>query len=498
VARDRYRQAKETKRGGKGGRESERLIVPVKRGNSPRGDPAEGRGRRDAEPSKGKMMETSNSASVSTKLRRIAKLAREMPGVKLNTLAHHIDMDWMLEAFRRTRKDGAVGVDGQTAREYAADLEENLRSLINRAKSGRYRAPAVRRVHIPKGKGRETRPIGIPTFEDKVLQRAVVMVLEAVYEQDFLDCSYGFRPGRSAHQALDVLWRELMAVSGGWVIEVDVRKFFDSVDRAHLRTFLSQRVRDGVLLRLIGKWLNAGVLESGDVSYSGTGTPQGGVISPILANVFLHEVVDVWFKHTVKPRLMGRARLIRYADDMLMVFGREDDARRVLAVLPKRFEKYGLTLHPEKTRLVKFRRPRSDERKGGPRGPRPGTFDLLGFTHYWGRTRRGGWAVKRKTAADRFSRALSRIARWCRRHRHLKVREQWKALSRKLTGHFGYYGITGNTKALDCFRFRVKRVWRKWLSRRSQTAFIAWDRFALLERRYPLPPARLAHPMRVT
>jgi RNA-directed DNA polymerase len=498
VARDRYRQAKETKRGGKGGRESERPIVPVKRGNPPRGDPAEGRGRRDAEPSKGKMMETSGSAIVSTKLRRIAKLAREMPGVALNTLAHHIDMDWMREAFRRTRKDGAVGVDGRTARDYAANLEENLRSLIDRAKSGRYRAPAVRRVHIPKGKGRETRPLGIPTFEDKVLQRAVVMVLEAVYEEDFLDCSYGFRPGRSAHQALDVLWHELMDVSGGWVIEIDVRKFFDSVDRAHLRAFLRRRVRDGVLLRLIGKWLNAGVLESGNVSYPEAGTPQGGVISPLLANVFLHEVVDMWFEHTVRPRLQGRARLIRYADDMLMVFGREDDARRVLAVLPKRFEKYGLTLHPEKTRLVKFRRPRSGDRKGGPRGPRPGTFDLLGFTHYWGRTRRGGWAVKRKTAADRFSRALSRIAMWCRTHRHLTVREQWRALCRKLTGHFGYYGITGNSGALDDFRYCVKRVWRAWLSRRSQTAHVAWDRFALLEQRYPLPPARLARPLRVT
>ncbi len=444
------------------------------------------------------MAETSGSPTISTKLRRIAELAREMPGVSLNTLAHYIDMDWMLEAYRRTRKDGAVGVDGQTAREYEADLEENLRSLIERAKSGRYKAPPVRRVHIPKGKGTETRPIGIPTFEDKVLQRAVVMVLEAVYEQDFQDCSYGFRPGRSAHQALDALWHELMEVSGGWVLELDVRKFFDSMDHAHLRQFLRQRVRDGVLLRLIGKWLNAGVLEKGCITHPETGTPQGGVISPLLANIFLHEVVDVWFEQTVKPRLKGRARLIRYADDMLMVFAREDDARRVLEVLPKRFEKYGLTLHPEKTRLVKFNRPRPSDRKGGPGGPRPGTFDLLGFTHYWGRTRRGGWAVKRKTAADRFSRALRAIALWCRTNRHLKVREQWKALCRKLTGHFGYYGITGNSKALDVFRFRAKRVWRKWLSRRSQTAQIAWDRFALLEARYPLPPARLAHPLRVT
>ena len=293
----------------------------------------------------------------------------------LTTLAHHIDLDWMREAFRLTRKDGAVGVDGQTARDYEANLEVHLRSLVERAKSGLYKAPPVRRVYIPKGKGDDLRPLGIPTFEDKVLQRAVVMVLEPAYEQDFLDCSYGFRPGRSAHQALDALWHELMAVSGGWVIEVDIRKFFDSMDHGALRDVLRKRVRDGVLLRLIGKWLNAGVLESGSVVHPGTGTPQGGVISPLLANIFLHEVVDVWFERTVKPRLRGRARLVRYADDMVMVFGREDDARRVFAVLPKRFERHGLRLHPEKTRLVRFGRPRSDDPDGGRRGHRPGTFD---------------------------------------------------------------------------------------------------------------------------
>ena len=444
------------------------------------------------------MAETSGSRAISTRLRRIAELARAMPGAALTTLAHHIDLDLMREAYRLTRKDGAVGVDGQTARDYEADLDANLRSLVERAKSGLYKAPPVRRVYIPKGKGSDLRPLGIPTFEDKVLQRAVVMLLEPVYEQDFLGCSYGFRRGRSAHQALDALWHETMDVSGGRVIEVDIRKFFDSMNHGALRDVLRKRVRDGVLLRLIGKWLNAGVLEQGRVTHPETGTPQGGVISPLLANIFLHEVVDVWFEHAVKPRLKGRARLIRYADDMLMVFGREDDARRVFAVLPKRFEKYGLTLHPEKTRLVEFNRPRSGDRDGGRQGRRPGTFDLLGFTHYWGRTRSGGWAVKRKTASDRFSRALVAIGRWCRANRHLAVREQWRALCQKLRGHFGYYGITGNSRALDCFRLRVKRLWQQWLSRRSQTAHVAWARFALLERRYPLPPARLALPLRVT
>src|SRR6202030_3743146 len=239
--------------------------------------------------------------------RRIAELAHSAPELAVTTLAHHLDLAWMREAYRRTRKDGATGVDGQSAQQYAERLEENLRSLLERAKAGTYRAPPVRRVHIPKGSGAETRPIGIPTFEDKVLQRAVAMVLEAVYEQDFLDCSYGFRPGRSAHQALDALWKEAMDMGGGWVLEVDIRKYFDSLDHGHLREILRRRVHDGVLLRLIGKWLNAGVLEDGSVSYPDAGTPQGGVISPLLANIFLHEVLDVWFDREVKPRLRGKA-----------------------------------------------------------------------------------------------------------------------------------------------------------------------------------------------
>jgi group II intron reverse transcriptase/maturase len=233
----------------------------------------------------GTMTETPSSTNISTKLDRIAEQARQAPELAFTTLAHHIDIDWLREAYRRTRKDGATGVDGQTAAEYAANLESNLQSLLDRAKSGTYRAPAVRRVHIPKGDGSQTRPIGIPTFEDKVLQRAVAMVLEAVYEQDFFDGSYGFRPGRSAHQALEVLQHEAVCMAGGWVLEVDIRKFFDTLDHAHLRELLRRRVRDGVLLRLIGKWLNAGVMESGELSYPDAGTPQGGVVSPLLANV---------------------------------------------------------------------------------------------------------------------------------------------------------------------------------------------------------------------
>jgi RNA-directed DNA polymerase len=444
-------------------------------------------------PLEGKMPGTPSPDPISTRRQRIAELARDSPQAAFTTLAHHIDIDWLTEAFLRTRKDGAVGVDGQTAQDYAADLEGNLRSLLDRAKSGRYQAPPVRRVHIPKGTGPETRPIGIPTFEDKVLQRAVAMVLEAVYEQDFLDCSYGFRPGRSAHQALDALWHRLMEVRGGWVLEIDIRKLFDTLDHRHLHAILRRRVRDGVLLRLIGKWLKAGVLEDGCVTHPESGSPQGGVISPALANAYLHEVLDTWFERTVKPRLKGRASLIRYADDAVLVFEREGDARRVLDVLPKRFGKYGLTLHPEKTRLVPFQRPWPDARTGADRGERPGTFDFLGFTHHWGRTRTGSWAVKRKTARSRFRRSLRSIALWCREHRHLPIREQWVALTAKLRGHFAYYGITGNTRSLGSFRYHVRRAWHKWLSRRSDKARIPWERLSGLERRYPLPPARLGH-----
>jgi RNA-directed DNA polymerase len=357
------------------------------------------------------MAETSSSITVSTKLERIAKLAREMPHAALTTLAHHIDMDWLREAYRRTRKNGATGVDRQTAEEYASRLEQNLRSLLERVQSGNYVAPPVRRVHIPKSDGSQTRPIGIPTFEDKVLQRAVAMVLEAVYEQSFLDCSYGFRPGRSAHQALRLVQSQTVKMAGRWVLEVDIRKFFDTLDHGQLRDIARKRVRDGVLLRLVGKWLNAGVMEDGAIAYPDTGTPQGGVISPLLANIYLHEVLDEWFAREAVPRLIGRAVLIRYADDVVIIFSNEQDARRVGDVLPKRFAKYGLTLHPEKTRLVDFRRP--DRREvpfsdsSGARS-RPETFDLLGFTHYWAKSRKRYWVVKQKTGKDRLRRSQAR------------------------------------------------------------------------------------------
>jgi group II intron reverse transcriptase/maturase len=435
------------------------------------------------------MTETQGSTIVSTRLERIAKLAKERPDVALTTLAHHIDVEWLREAYRRTRKDGAVGIDGQSAEQYAERLEGNLTTLLERAKAGTYRAPPVRRVHIPKGDGSQTRPIGIPTFEDKVLQRAVAMVLEAVYEQSFHDFSYGFRPARSAHQALEALRSATMSMKGGWVVEVDIKQFFDTLDHSCLREILHQRVRDGVLLRLIGKWLNAGVLEGKTLEYPDEGTPQGGVISPLLANIYLHEVLDEWFVRDVRPRLKGSATLVRYADDFVFVCEQKSDATRILDALPKRFGKYGLTLHPDKTRLVEFTRPDRDSDGGDDDGP--GTFNLLGFTHYWARSLKGNNVVKRKTAKDRFRRALRRIYEWCRWNRHVPVAKQHATLKKKLDGHYRYYGLPTNALALKNFRYRVMLAWWKWLSRRSQKARLSKSAMLRLLARYPLPDPRI-------
>jgi RNA-directed DNA polymerase len=431
-----------------------------------------------------------NPKIVSTKQERIATLARQSPQMSFTSLAYLMDLPWLLEAYHRTRKNGATGVDGQTWHAYGKNLETNLQSLLDRAKSGRYTAPPVKRVHIPKaGSPTQKRPIGIPTLEDKVLQRAVVMLLEPIYEQDFVEGSYGFRPGRGAHQALERLWKETMTVQGGWVLEVDISKFFDTLDHGHLRQFVQHRVQDGVLLRLIGKRLNAGVMESGQISYPEAGSPQGGVVSPLLANVYLHYVLDTWFEREVQPRLAGRAYLIRYADDFVIGFTDEKDAQRVKDVLPKRFGRYGLKIHPEKTRLVRFTKPKDRDNSSG----KPESFDLLGFTHYWGRSLRGNWVVKRKTSTSRLSRGLRAINEWCRNHRHDSLAEQQQALSQKLRGHCGYYGITGNSQCLSAFRLWLVRTWRRWLSRRNRERGMTWDRFNRLLQQYPLPAAVVIH-----
>lgn len=428
--------------------------------------------------------------NVSTKQQRIAALARQRPEGSFTSLNHYLDVDWLREAYRRLRKDSAPGYDGQTVADYGKELESNLASLLERAKSGTYCAPPVRRVHIPKGRGSETRPIGMPTTEDKLLQRAVAMLLEPIDEQDVLDCSYGFRPSRSAHGALKTLWSQCMTGGITWILDLDISKFFDTLEPSHLRSFLQHRVRDGVITRLIGTWLNAGVLEQGVLTYPEAGTPQGGSISPLLSNVYLHDVLDQWFAQEVQPRLRGRAFIIRFADDAVMGFELKEDAERVLTVLPKRFGKYGLTIHPDKTQLVAFGRP------SGTQGEKPGTFDFLGFTHYWGKSHRGKWIIRQKTARQRLSRGLKRIDEWCHRHRHEPVVEQHRELCQKIRGHYAYDGITGNGLWLKKFNQGVRRIWQKWLHRRSRTSSdMPWDRFVRLMERYRFPPISIVHPV---
>lgn len=425
---------------------------------------------------------------ISTRLKRIAKISRERPEMRWTTLGHHLDSQLLGMAFARLKRSRAAGVDGQSVEQFGKHLARNLARLEKELKSGNYKAPPVRRVEIPK-EGKRTRPIGIPTVEDAVAQGAVSIVLNAVYEQDFLDCSYGFRPGRSAHQVLQRLWLELTKRKGGYVLDLDIKGFFDNLDHEHLRTFLGQRVGDGIIQRLVGKWLKAGVMVDGRRVTQEKGSPQGGTISPILANLYLHEVLDKWAIGEVKPRMRGEFVWLRYADDAVGVFTERSDAERVMRVLPKRLGKYGLELHAEKTRLLPFRRPDLS----GP-DSQPGTFDLLGFSHFWGKSRTGKWTIQRKTAKKRFTRSLKAVAVWCKENRHLPVKLQYSNLSSKLLGHYGYYGLTGNYRALARYRYTVERIWMKWLGRRSQMARRGrWTRFKKVVNKFPLPPPRIVH-----
>lgn len=455
-------------------------------------DPLKGRGGRIVDPLGGKVAGRSSPTSTSTKLRRVARLSRERPEMVWTTLNHLIDIELLQEAYRLVRKDGAVGVDHVTAEQYAQNLTSNLECLLRRFKDGSYHAPPVRRIYIPKERGAE-RPIGIPTFEDKLLQRAVMMVLEAVYEEDFLDCSYGFRRGRSPHKALHSLRDGLMGMNGGFVLEIDIRSFFDEIDHTVLRTILDCRIRDGVIRRAIGKWLRAGVFEKGEHRQSDRGSPQGGVISPLLANVMLHSVLDVWFRDMVCPRLRGMAFMVRFADDAVLAFEHEDDAQRVHAVIGRRFERFGLRLQEEKTRLVGFKRPTlgGSRRRGDSIGPR--TFDFLGFTHLWARSRRGRNVIKRQTSRTRLSRGLRAVSTWCRNSRHLPLVDQHRLLCRKLQGHYAYFGIRGNSHKVAGFARAVAAIWRRWIGRRSHAGKMQWARFSQIRGRFPLPPPRVVH-----
>jgi group II intron reverse transcriptase/maturase len=413
------------------------------------------------------------------------------------SLNHYLDYEWLYYAFEQTRKDGATGVDGQTAAEYAANLEQNLRSLIERIKLGSYQAPPTRRHYIPKSDGTQ-RGLGIPCFEDKVAQRAIVMLLEPIYEQEFMDCSYGFRPGRSAHQALRAVYQGIMEQGGRWVLDVDIRKYFDSIPFAELRGILGQRVTDGVVRKMIDKWLKAGVLDDGRLYYPDSGTPQGGVLSPLLSNIYLHQVLDRWFAVEVQPRLRGPSTLIRYCDDFVMLFAYKDDAERVLAVLGKRLGKYGLQLHPDKTRLVDFRYRPAARQEVTEDAKLATSFNFLGFTHVWVIGRWKKPIVRQTTAKDRFARTLKTFNQECRNMRHEPLREQHTRLCRKMRGHFAYFGISGNYSRLAMLRHHVARCWHKWLSRRSTKSKVNWAAFRRLLDVLPLPPPRIIHHYAVT
>ena len=421
---------------------------------------------------------------MSPSLRRLAHKAKEEPQTQFTAIAHLLTEEVYWAAWRRLKKGASTGVDGMTATAYAADLAGNLRDLQARVKAKQYHPQPVRRVQLPKDGG-GTRPIGIPTLEDKLVQGAVRIVLEAMYEQDFLPCSYGFRPQRSPHQALTALEQALVRQKVSYVLDIDIRRCFDRLDQAHLMRFVQHRVRDRSILRLLRCWLRAGVLEAGQVTVAETGTPQGGVISPLLANIYLHYVLDLWADRRMRKTLRGELVLVRYADDVIVGFQYRDDAEAFQQALAARLSQFGLELNTAKTRLLEFGRFAAE--RAARRGRKPETFDSLGFTHICGRTRRGAFRVRRKTSRKRLRRFLTATGRWCKVHRHMPVRDQWAILSAKLRGHYQYYGVAGNRNCLQAVYERVVRGWRQWLNRRSQRARMHWRKFTALLRRYPLP-----------
>jgi group II intron reverse transcriptase/maturase len=428
-----------------------------------------------------------SSLTVSTKLAQIAEQSKRDATLVFTTLAHLMDEDFLTEAFSQLRKDAAAGIDQMTVAEYNVGLKGRIADLHRRLVTREYRAQPARRVWIPKSDGGR-RGLAILVLEDKIVQRAVAMLLEAIYEPHFCGFSYGFRRGHSAHEALIYLRQQCLEQGINWIIDADIRKFFDTIRWEYLRTILQKRVNDGAILRLIGMWVHVGVLEAGQVVTSEEGVPQGAPISPILANIFLHTVLDEWFQTQVRPRMGGNCSLVRYADDFVMGFSVKRDAERVFQVLPQRFKRFGLSIHPEKSRMVQFSQPYWKQGKG------PGSFAFLGFTHYWAKTRSGGWTLKRKTQGKRLSRFLSGMAEWCKANRHEPIGEQYQTLSAKLRGHYQYYGVRSNFKMLEVAYEHTLAVWKRGLTRRNSKDRMSWQKFAArVEEIFDLPKPRIVH-----
>jgi RNA-directed DNA polymerase len=454
----------------------------------------EGRPRPEDDPIEAARDRTQGRGSLPAGLARVSVAARRSRQTRFTTLLHHVDEAALLRAFRRQRRAASVGVDGMTVEAYEHDLERNLRDLCDRVHSGRYRPQPVRRTYIPKADGGR-RPLGVPTLEDKIVQGAVAEVLSAVYEADFLGFSYGFRPHRSAHQALQALHTALMTRKVLWVLDADIRSFFDSVNHEWLLRMISHRVADPRILRLISQWLRAGILESGEWKEAGEGTPQGAGISPLLANIFLHYILDLWV-HRWRQRAQGCVSIVRYADDFVLGFESEMDARRMRADLTERMAKFGLTLHEEKTRLILFGKFAAERcRRVGLR--RPETFDFLGLTHYCASSRDGRFVIKRKTQRKRMIRKLNELRIEAKQRMHRPVAEQHEWLSAVLRGHFAYYGLPSNMRSLGSFAYEVRRLWQRALARRSQRG-MTWDRFNRMLRVFPLPLPTITRAMGAT
>lgn len=472
--------------------ESRALVVPEKPANSevtPE-ESVEGRGAANGNSPNETRTELSVGKSALTELARVGERARKQKGERFNNLLSHIKVPLLREAYQRLKKKSAAGVDGETWTTYGESLDARLQSLQARVHRGSYHPQPVRRVHIPKPDGR-SRPLGIPALEDKVLQQAVRMILEPIYEAEFLGFSYGFRPNRSQHKALDALY---VALGGktNWVLDVDIRSFFDTIDHGWMRKFIEHRIGDRRLVRLLLKWLNAGVMEDGKLHEVTAGTPQGGIISPLLSNVYLHYVLDLWVQQWRKRSARGEVYIVRYADDLVMGFQYEQEARAMHSAMAERIAKFNLTLHPEKTRLLRFGRfARRDSALDG--RIRPKTFDFLGFTHICAEGPEGKFRVVRRTSRKKRMAKLAALKEEIERRKHHRVVEQHAWLSSVLRGHFNYYGVPGNFTAMASFRYHVRSNWHRALQRRSQRA--RWNRpkYEAFDARFPLPQPCIVH-----
>ena len=435
---------------------------------------------------KGNGVGTPMPVALSTKLNRITERAKQSPACQFKNLAHMIDQSMLTQSFHELRKAASAGVDNVTVKMYEENLSTNIQNLHERLRSGQYRASHLRRVYIEKEDGKQ-RPLSIPVLEDKIAQRAVVAILNRIYEQDFLSCSYGYRPRRGPHQAVEAIQTGIIRGKANWVLDADIKNYFGSIVRKQLMSFLKKRIADKNLLRLIGKWLCVGVIDDGRLLMDDNGTYQGSVISPLLANVYLHEVLDLWVKEVVRPRLKGEIQLYRFADDFIVCFERREDAEKFKSTLVKRFAKYGLELHPDKTKLIEFGRYATQRRKG----KRPETFTFLGFTFYCAKTSKGKFTVNIKTSSKRLARSIKRITEWCRKNRHESLYKQRQELSAMMRGHYQYYGRKSNFRSLRLLYRATRRSWKKWLGRRTRGSYLTWDRFHKIITKHPLPLPRI-------